>query len=229
MGGERNLDEVNARIGQLELTLLEVVTALGMLVGEFAQRDDLVFSTAGTAEQALEDAWQTLLGVPGPQEADLIAGDAGWADPARLADLAPVTLRRAMEDTGASVGAMYAIGEEEARLLASFGYPDAVMEAFRSFPLDSDLPVARAAQSRNALWFGAREEIVESYPHLAEAHEETEVALGEAAVQGAVMPLLADGRVAAVVILGFTMDAASRDPARLRALRRQLVDAFSAR
>ncbi len=229
---ERNdadVQRISSRLTQLELTLLEVVTALGMLVGELALRDDLVLTTPSQVEEALEHGWQTLVGVPLPQEVDVIAADARWAEPVRLAEAAPGTLRRAMEDTGASVGALYAIRADDARLLASFGYPDGVMEAFQTFGLDADLPVANAARTRRPLWFGERRTIVDSYPHLREAHEETEVALGQSAVQGAVVPLVAADRVAAVILLGFTVDRASPDPARLHAVRERIAAAIATR
>src|SRR3954467_9806868 len=99
MAADRRPDdgEVDARLTQLELTLLEVVTALGMLVGELALRDDLVLTTPSEVEEALEHGWQTLVGVPLPQNVDVIAADAHWAEPVRLAEAAFATLRRAMD------------------------------------------------------------------------------------------------------------------------------------
>jgi hypothetical protein len=223
------VERINSRVAQLELTMLEVVTALGMLVGELALRDDLVLTTPGAVEEALEHGWQTLVGVPAPQDTDVIVADAHWADPERLAEAAPGTLRRAMDDTGASVGAVYAIEHDQVRLLAHYGYPDGVMEAFDTFGLEADLPVSTAARTRRPLWFGERAAIVESYPHLRDAHEATEVELGQSAVQGAVVPLVAGDAVAAVVILGFTTEGASRDVARLHALRLRIAAALDAR
>jgi hypothetical protein len=223
------VERITSRVAQLELTLLEVVTALGMLVGELALRDDLVLTTPGAVEEALEHGWQSLVGVPAPQDAEVIVADAHWADPERLAEAAPSTLSRAMDDTGAAVGAVYAIDHDQARLVAHYGYPDGVMEEFDAFGLDADLPVATAARTRRPLWFGERASIVESYPHLREAHEATEVELGQPAVQGAVVPLVAGDGVAAVVILGFTTDRASADASRLRALRERIAAALEDR
>src|SRR5215218_11488740 len=112
MDDRADVEQINARVAQLELTLLEVVTALGMLVGELALRDDLVLTTPGAVEEALEHGWQTLVGIPAPQDADVILADAEWADRAHLAEAAPATLQRAMDDTGASVGAVYAIDHD---------------------------------------------------------------------------------------------------------------------
>ncbi|HKH30718.1 MAG TPA: GAF domain-containing protein [Gaiellaceae bacterium] len=229
MDDRTEVERITARVAQLELTMLEVVTALGMLVGELALRDDLVLTTPGAVEEALEHGWQTLIGVPSPQDADLIVADAHWADRERLAEAAPGTLRRAMDDTGASVGAVYAIEHDHALLVAHYGYPVGVMEAFETFGLDADLPVATAARTRRPLWFGDRDAIVESYPHLRDAHEATEVELGKRAVQGAVVPLVAGDGVAAVVILGFTTDRASQDASRLHALRQRIVAALETR
>src|SRR5215212_7405030 len=226
MDDRAEVEQINARVAQLELTLLEVVTALGMLVGELALRDDLVLTTPGAVEEALEHGWQTLVGVPAPHDADVVVAHGQWADPARLAEAAPSTLRRAMDDTGASVGAVYAIDHDQARLVAHYGYPDGVMEAFDTFGLDADLPAATVARTRRPLWFGERAAIVESYPHLRDAHEATEVELGESAVQGAVVPLVADDGVAAVVILGFTTAGASEEGSRLNALRRRIAAAL---
>jgi hypothetical protein len=229
MDDRADVERITNRVAQLELTMLEVVTALGMLVGELALRDDLVLTTPGAVEEALEHGWQTLVGIPAPQDADVIVADSHWADIERLAEAAPATLRRAMDDTGASVGAVYAIEHDQVRLLAHYGYPEGVMEAFETFGLEADLPAATAARTRRPLWFGERAAIVESYPHLRDAHEATELELGQTAVQGAVVPLVAGDAVAAVVILGFTTDRASDDASRLHALRLRIAAALEAR
>lgn len=219
-----------ARLDQLELTLLEVVTALGMLVGELALREDLSLEKPGVVEEALERGWQTLFGAA-VDRSDLTDARPEWADPVRLAAVAPDALADAMEATGAAVGAVYAVDDDARaiRVLAWAGYPAEVMAAFSSFSLDAELPAADAARSRQALWFAERGEILEQYPHLRDAHEETEAALGTAGVQGAVVPLLAGDRVAAVVLLGFTVDAASPDPERLHAVRERITRALAAR
>src|SRR3954447_48040 len=98
MDDRADVERITNRVAQLELTLLEVVTALGMLVGELALRDDLVLTTPGAVEEALEHGWQALVGVPAP------AAQPGWADPERLAELAPPALHQAMAETGAAVG-----------------------------------------------------------------------------------------------------------------------------
>lgn len=231
-----DMQAITARLAQLELTLLEVVTALGMLVGELALREDLALAQPGVVEEALERGWQALFGAA-VERSDLRSGvaagrvpEAEWADAERLAQTAGHALEQAMDDTGAAVGAVYAIDEARgtAELLADSGYPSEVMEQFHSFPLDADLPAATVATSRRPLWFAQRAEIVDRYPHLRAAHEQTEQELGRAAVQGAVVPLLASDRVAAVVIVGFTVDAASPDEERLRAVRERVVRALTA-
>jgi hypothetical protein len=235
----REVETLAARLAQLELTLLEVVTALGMLVGELALREDLVLSTPDAVEQALERGWQALVGGPveaaagdadrKPRGLHLVA-DGGWAEPARLAELAPRALAGAMADTGAAVGAIYAVVGDSLELAASAGYPEGVMEQFGTVPFTADMPVAAVARSGSPLWFAERGEIVEQYPHLRDAHEQTEAAIGRAGVQGAVVPFFVGRRLVAVVVVGFTLDAASPDAGRLNAVRQRVeraIDGFS--
>lgn len=208
------------RLARLELTLLEVVTAVGMLVGELSLRRDLVLTTPSAVEEALEHGWQALVGVPEQPETGVVV-DERFADADLLAEAAPDALATAVEATGAAVGALYAVDAGDAQLLASVGYPDGVMDAYARFPVTADLPAAIAARTRRPLWFGTREQIVETYPHLRDAHEETEAALGEDAMQGAVVPLVVHGDVVAVAIIGFTQ-AGGTDASRLDAVRMRL-------
>lgn len=203
MEGWQDTGRAEARIARLELAMLELVTALGMLVSELAGRDDLALSSAGEVERALDHGWSTLVGdafravEPVPGDLAAIAGSNGWA---------PDALRRAMASTGAAVGAVYEVPEVGGRamLVASEGYPDEVMEDFRVISLDAELPVSVVARTGRPLWFRERGEIIEQYPHLADAHELTEEALGAPGVQGAVVPLTLGGRVWAVILVGFT-------------------------
>jgi hypothetical protein len=218
-------EPVGQRLAQLELTLFDVIAALGMLVGEIASRDDLELTTPAHVEGALGRAWQTLFD-PVASGAGLVTGAAmpasrevvpDWADPGRLQTSAAAALEEAVTDTGAAVGAVYAVeADGTSRLVASLGYPAEVMEQFAVVPRDSELPVAQVARSEQALWFAQRAEIIDRYPHLREAHERTEQAVGRTAVQGAVVPLIARGRIAAVVILGFAEDAPAPELAEVR-------------
>ena len=218
-------DPVVERLARLELTLLELVTTLGLLVSEVAQRMDVELERPELVEGALERAWQTLFDPgrpqPGSAAAREVVGD--WASPARLVDAAPAALQEAMNDTGAAVGAIYAIADDSAQLVAFDGYPHEVMQEFRSVPLDADLPVAAAARARRPLWFAARTQIIERYPGLRQAHEQTEQMLGATDVQGAVVPLLTGDRVRAVVLLGFT----SAEQRNLGEVRRRIVRAIT--
>ena len=216
---------VELRLARLELSLLEVVTAVGMLVGELAGRDDLVLTTAGVVEEALEHGWQVLVGVP-EQDSTGIVVDSRFADPVALADAAPAAVANAVKETGAAVGAFYAVHDDWVRLQASVGYPDGVIEEFAQFPITAELPAAVAARAQRPLWFNTREEIVETYPHLRSAHEETEAPLGEQGVQGAVVPLIAKAEVVAVAIIGFTPSRNTTSTMRLDTVRRRLAASF---
>jgi len=198
-------DPVVERLARLELTLLEIVTTLGVLVREVADRMDVELERPELVDGALERAWLTLFDPERPQPGSRPARDvvADWASLARLEDAAPAALLEAMDATAAAVGAIYAVADGFAQLVAFDGYPSEVMHDFQTVSLDADLPVAEAARSRRPLWFAARTQIVDSYPHLKDAHELTEQTLGLVDVQGAVVPLLAGDRVGAVVILGF--------------------------
>src|SRR3954468_2461986 len=181
MSGEmrpRDIALLELRLARLELSLLEVVTAVGMLVGELGLRGDLVLTTPKAVEEALEHGWQTLIGLP-DQDAPGLVVDARFADRRRLAAAAPDALAGAVEATGAAVGALYTVEGNGLKLAASVGYPDGVMDEYAQFGGEADLPAATAGPTHRALWFGTREQIVETYPHLRKAHERTEVALGE--------------------------------------------------
>src|SRR5438067_1804332 len=138
--------EVEERLTRLELTLLEVLTALGMLTGELALRKDLALSKPEVVERALEQGWETLFGAAIEREArdlqTLFEIPALAAESAHLREQAPAALARTMADTGAAVGALYGVDRagDEISLLASEGYPTEVMAAFLSFGLDADLP-----------------------------------------------------------------------------------------
>ncbi len=202
-------DQVEVRLERLEGTLLELVTALGMLVSELSMRDDLALDTAGEVEQALERGWKALVAEAEAAGADVVSLDDvrfALAGLAGVEKLAGDILRQAMSVTGAAVGAVYAVPEHDTALVlvASAGYPDEVMSQFRILPLDAPLPATRVAREGRPVWFRQRAEILDEYPDLETAHKRTEEALGSEGVQGGVVPLEVDGRVVAVLIVGFT-------------------------
>jgi len=179
---------VSVRLAQLELTLFEVVTALGVLVGHVAATQDEAELTAAPdlVREALERAWETLF------ESGLIAAGLGsapldrrdvvpdWAARSRLFALGPDALREAMNETGAAVGALYAISFDDGAgtLVSSEGSPAETIDRFSL--IDPDLPVAAAARTGQPQWLSLGPDL-----------------------QGAVVPLIAGNRVAAVVSLGF--------------------------
>lgn len=211
MGGVERVPEedVEQRLERVETTLLEVVTALGMLVGELALQDNLVLTKATEVEGALEKGWTALFG--GAVERSDLRTEAGAvvvdADPAvaagSIAELARLAFVQALEDADAAVGALYEVDGDDVSLLEYAGYPAEVMEQFARFSVDADLPAAAVARSGKPLWFDERAQILASYPDLTDAHERTEAALGREAVQGAVIPVRV-GVSHLVVLFGFT-------------------------
>jgi len=198
-------EDLEARLARVERTLLEVVTALGMLVGELAQREDLALEQPEFVERALEAGWETLFPAEGPRRTVAFELPREAAERNRLRELAPGALGRAMVETGAIVGAMYEVprGASELALVASEGYPAAVMAEYLTIPLDADLPAAVVARTGHPLWFGDRSEILARYPHLAQAHATTETAVGIENAMGAVVPLTSEGNVVATLLVGF--------------------------
>src|SRR3954465_14384871 len=98
MSGEmrpRDIALLELRLARLELSLLEVVTAVGMLVGELALRDDLVLTTPRGVEGALEHGGQALVGVPEHDVTGIVV-ESRFADPAALADAAPQAVATAV-------------------------------------------------------------------------------------------------------------------------------------
>jgi hypothetical protein len=204
--------DVTERLQRVETTLLEVVTALGMLVGELALQDNLVLTRAAEVERALEKGWGTLFGDV-VEQSDLRAEAPAGAvvveldppvDARRVAQAAGPAFLQALRDADAAVGALYEVaGGREIVLLEYSGYPAEVMEQFARFSVDDNLPAAAVARSGRPLWFDERESILETYPDLKEAHEQTEAALGRPAVQGAVIPVQV-GTTHLIVLFGFT-------------------------
>src|SRR3954463_8337817 len=102
MSGEmrpRDIALLERRLARLELTLLEVVTAVGMLVGELGLRNDLVLTTPKEVAEAPEHGWQALLGVP-EQAALGVTVDRRFADRTQLSAETPTALAGAVEATG---------------------------------------------------------------------------------------------------------------------------------
>ena len=213
-------DDVSRRLERMEATLLEVVTALGMLVGELALQDTLVLTKAVEVEDALEKGWAALFGsavdrsdLREPAPAALTPGSGSGAltvevEPAlgsaQLLDVAGPAFVRALYDAGASVGALYEVVDgRELVLVESAGYPTEVIGQFERFSLDADLPVAEVARSGRPVWFDERRAILETYPELKDAHEQTEAAIGAEGVQGAVIPLQVGGDMQLVLLFGF--------------------------
>ena len=213
-------NDVSERLERMEATLLEVVTALGMLVGELAQQDTLVLTKAAEVEEALEKGWAALFGsavdrsgLREPPPAALTPGSSIGAltvnvEPAlassQLVDLAGPVFVRALYDAGASVGALYeVVGGRELVLVESAGYPAEVIGQFERFPLDADLPAAEVARSGRPVWFDERRVILETYPELKNAHEQTEAAIGAEGVRGAVIPVQVGGDMQLVLLFGF--------------------------
>jgi hypothetical protein len=203
--------DVAERLQRVETTLLEVVTALGMLVGELALQDNLVLTKAAEVEGALEKGWAVLFGgvvdrsdlrSEAPSGAVVVDVDP-LLDANRVGRAAGPVFLQAMRDIDASVGALYEVEGSEVVLVEYSGYPAEVMEQFARFPVDADLPAAAVALSGRPMWFDERAAILETYPDLKDAHERTEAAIGREGIQGAVIPVqVGDSQL--VMLFGFT-------------------------
>ncbi len=110
-----------------------------------------------------------------------------------------VVVEEGISALGAAAGSLALMSEDRAslRIVRAAGYADAVMERFRSFPLESPIALAEAARTGEAVLLASRAEIAARYPDLVSTVSQT----GSRAL--AAIPVVAEGRVVAAIGLSF--------------------------
>jgi signal transduction histidine kinase/PAS domain-containing protein len=129
----------------------------------------------------------------------LVARLTGAATPQAVADAA---LAEARDAFGAERGTVSLIEEDgdTTRSLASFGYPTAVLEAWRSYSLKGSVSATRdSVRTGRGVFIASLDDARSRFPAAARFLEQvgTETA--------AVLPILTDGRVRGVITLAWTM------------------------
>ena len=114
-------------------------------------------------------------------------------------DAARAVIRELRAALGAEAGlvALADSGGTSLEIVASIGYPDAVMARWHRFPVDSPMPGALAFRTRRMVAHGSRAEAEELVPGLGE----TMAGNGHEAIVAA--PLLVDDRTLGVLVVSF--------------------------
>lgn len=131
-------------------------------------------------------------------------------------DVGTAIVRHGVAALGARVATVYALTEDGAHLalVASEGYPDEVLGAWRTIPVDVEAPVTDAIRSRQVIVCASFDEIAARYP-LFDRTEESFVAA----------PLIAAGRAIGAVFIGSSQDG-STDLSVVLSLARQAAQAL---
>ena len=102
-------------------------------------------------------------------------------------EVASLVLGEGLAQLNATTGSLCLLSADRRHLeiVAEYGYPDDVNEAFKSFPLDAPLPASEAVRDRTTIFIRTAEERDERWPVF-----KTAPVVGDEAV--AVVPLIAD-------------------------------------
>ena len=115
------------------------------------------------------------------------------------ADVAAVAVNDGFAIAGVTAGSMYRLSEDGLRLekITALNYPPAVMAQYAVIPLDSDVPIAYAAQTREAFFISD----LEDYPRFAQALGSARSLTGSQSY--AMLPLIVQDRLIGVMGLSF--------------------------
>jgi serine phosphatase RsbU (regulator of sigma subunit) len=156
--------------------------ARGRILGAMALANDrgrpMVAADVGLAEQIAERAAIAVDNIRLLDEArraaqrtvQLQQATAATARALSVEDVADVVLEHGRMALGARAGGVSLLDEGGAtlRLTSAFGYPDAVVQQWSSYPLDFPGPMAEAVRTGQAVFIPSRAELAERYPHLSE-------------------------------------------------------------
>ena len=138
--------------------------------------------------------------------------------------IAQVVVDEGVQALQARAGVMALLDEEmsELRMLATRGYPDAIVERWQRFPLSSHMPLAEVVRTGNALFVGSLAEHDRRYPGKSGALRD----LGDEALFAA--PLRFEGRVLGALGMTFrkAREFSGEDRALVEALAAQCAQAL---
>ncbi len=171
-------------------------------VAEFRQRDRLLLRAIADRAGAaiLQHDLRARAERAAARTARIQAITAALVSPLGSAEVAHVILTQGvplLEAVAASVGVAAGEDGEEIEVIATTGYPEALVASWRRFPRDAPGPSMDAFRSRAPVWLASEAEFVARYPTLAGVPRE----LGHGA--WAALPLLVDGRPVGVLGLTF--------------------------
>jgi len=133
------------------------------------------------------------------QNARLQAVTAAMSEARTPDEVADAALTQCMEALGAAAGWMGQLSADGARveLLRASGFPDAVMEQFRSVPLEMPIPLTDAVRTASILTLESREELERLYPGVPDSGQRSRFGAW------AVVPMAVEGRVVGSMVLNF--------------------------
>jgi signal transduction histidine kinase len=140
--------------------------------------------------------------------------------PAHVAGAVTTAVVAAVGAQAASVSVRSPSGQD-VEVLSASGYPESLLDAWRRFPIDASVPVARAIRTGAPLWLGATHG-GDDHPGLDALREATRLP------SHAVLPLTAEGRAVGALVLSFAEPQAFalEDRAVLTAVARQCAQAL---
>jgi PAS domain S-box-containing protein len=133
------------------------------------------------------------------QNARLQAVTAAMSEARTPDEVADAALRQCMEALRAAAGWMGHLSPDGARmeLLRATGFPDAVMEQFRSVPIETAIPLTDAVRAGSILTIANREELERLYPGVPDSGQRSRFGAW------AVVPLAVEGRAVGAMVLNF--------------------------
>src|SRR5262249_49667812 len=111
-----------------------------------------------------------------------------------------VILEQGLPSLGAAAGSVVLLDEEKQtlRVVSAAGYPESLIDNWRSFSIEVKVPLADAVKEKAPIWVSTLGELRERYPKLAEENSN----LPDAA--WAALPLVFEGQAIGALGLSFT-------------------------
>jgi signal transduction histidine kinase len=178
------------RLGAHEQALGEQLARRAVLAIENARLYQAAQAARRQAEQSAE------------RTARLQAITAALSQALDARQIAQVVVAQGVATLGAEAGSVALLNDGQLELAAWAGYPDELIERFRSIPLDAPVPLAEAARTGQPLWIETFDEFKTRFPLLSGSVRYTNQAW-------AAVPFVIEGRVLGAMGLNFNPEPGS--------------------
>jgi PAS domain S-box-containing protein len=110
-----------------------------------------------------------------------------------------VIVEQSMATLGATAALVVLVSKDQTELeiVKSIGYTEDLVQAWRTFPINLDVPLAEAIRTREPMWVEALLDRIARYPHLAEVYSRYDFESWMA------LPLVVEGRSVGGMLLSF--------------------------